>query len=536
MGAVQTISTKKKIDAMKRLLIYGVVCCVGWTCACVSKDPKTHSQPMPVVLKKVLISPLTTTDPLRALEVVSAHVISQIYDTLFELDDSLNLKRHLVQSYTYNDKEHLYEFELRKGVLFTDGEELTSDDVLFTFKRFCAEGRQDIKITNVIQGCNRSFANRESGGSLGIVKKDRYRFSIKLNSDYPPFLINLASHNFLIIRNNFGGIKEDSYWKSPAGTGAYTIESVSPEQIVLNANPNYFLGKPSVDRVEYTVVLYADSQNNIQSGYFDDLWPLSPKGVIPAVYVPQQTNFASVCFIGFNLKKKPFSNIWFRRAIKAFIDNKKIIGSIGGKDLLPAGGFIPFGVLGYVEKKSDPANIELGHSFLKRAGFKNISDVPPLTLYATHLIWEPEIFEEVKRQLRRAGLNVTVIVGPLKEHLERVKRNEVDFSMVNIKLDQPETYHLLGYFKTNHPLRPFNAYDDQFDKLLEMSQTVSDRLHRAEIYRLANEYIYDHVWTVNVLYRIHATNYVNPKFRFPKNSYLGPDFIKIRDIHLSNVN
>ena len=78
-------------------------------------------------------------DPHATNDVASSNVMQQIYNNLVTLNADNEVVPELAESYERVD-ETTYKFVLRQGVLFHNGEELTSRDVRFTFVRSLENG------------------------------------------------------------------------------------------------------------------------------------------------------------------------------------------------------------------------------------------------------------------------------------------------------------------------------------------------------------------------------------------------------------
>ena len=75
-----------------------------------------------------------TLDPQKSIDTMSNKSITLIYDTLLDLDENLNLKPNLAESWERLDDCNVV-FHLKKGVKFHNGEELKAEDVKFTLER-----------------------------------------------------------------------------------------------------------------------------------------------------------------------------------------------------------------------------------------------------------------------------------------------------------------------------------------------------------------------------------------------------------------
>src|SRR5438034_10737804 len=90
------------------------------------------------VLKAAFSADPAGFDPVRGPSGMSHVVIEQVYSTLMALDPDAKPYPELAESYKVEDGGLTYVFTLRKGVKFHSGEELTADDVKFTFHRLRA--------------------------------------------------------------------------------------------------------------------------------------------------------------------------------------------------------------------------------------------------------------------------------------------------------------------------------------------------------------------------------------------------------------
>src|SRR5690606_25634018 len=88
------------------------------------------------VLKAVMHAPLRILDPiLTTANITVAHSFMN-YDLLFGLDDKLQPKPQMVDTYTISDDELEYTFTLREGLKFSNGQPITTEDVIASLDRW----------------------------------------------------------------------------------------------------------------------------------------------------------------------------------------------------------------------------------------------------------------------------------------------------------------------------------------------------------------------------------------------------------------
>src|ERR1700730_1389821 len=237
-----------------------------------------------------------------------------------------------------------YTFMLRKGVLFHDGAELTSEDIKATFDRI-SKPPQGVSIP-------RSVLFRAVSE---ITVPDKYTVQFKLSEARPPnFIMSaIASGWNVIVRkktledNNYNLRKVEIF----PGTGPFkSVRRVENEIWVFEKNPNYWnTGLPYLNGIEFYHALpfSTDLGSAILSGRVDYIRITDPVTARKAKATPglSTTAFNQSVIQGtwVNSKRKPFDDPRVRRALHLAFDRPALIDVV--KDVTPmrVGGFIyPF--------------------------------------------------------------------------------------------------------------------------------------------------------------------------------------------------
>lgn len=158
----------------------------------------------------------------------------------------------LATEWTISEDALTYTFKLRKGVKFSDGSDFTAEDVVFTYNEVLA---------NPANNENVDLTRLES-----VTAVDDYTVEFKLKKAYSPFFDTVAM--LQIVPSD--AYDSETFNTMPIGTGAYKIlQYDTNQQIILEANENYFGEAPAIDRV---TLLYMDSDAAFaaaQSGQLD---------------------------------------------------------------------------------------------------------------------------------------------------------------------------------------------------------------------------------------------------------------------------
>jgi peptide/nickel transport system substrate-binding protein len=143
----------------------------------------------------------------------------------------------LAESWTVSKDGRVYEFVLRKGVKFHNGEPVTAEDVKFSFERYkgAAAGTLKEKVA-------------------GVDAVDPGRVRIRLKQPWPDFMTFYGTPAtgaaWVVPKKYVEKVGDDGFKKAPIGAGPYKFVSFNPGvELVLEANEQYWRKVPSVKRL-----------------------------------------------------------------------------------------------------------------------------------------------------------------------------------------------------------------------------------------------------------------------------------------------
>ena len=195
---------------------------------------------------------VTTTGRINTLNFLEAYdtdqldVVSMVGDCLVTFGPKLNEVPRLAQSWEISKDHMKLVFHLRKGVKFHDGVPFTADDVLYTYRKSLDP--------SVLYGTYRqNFAPIKD-----VTKTDDYTVVVTFKE---PAANPLSSfEDFFILPKHIYDTRKYSFKDNPAnvkpiGTGPYILEEWEKNvQIVLRANPDYFAGRPHLDKIIFKII------------------------------------------------------------------------------------------------------------------------------------------------------------------------------------------------------------------------------------------------------------------------------------------
>jgi peptide/nickel transport system substrate-binding protein len=146
----------------------------------------------------------------------------------------------------------VYEFKLREGLKFHNGDPFTAEDVKFSFLRY--------------RGASANLLH-DRVKAVDIV--DPYRIRFVLHTPWPDFLVFYATPAtgaaWIVPKKYIEKVGEEGFRRQPVGLGPYRFARMTPGvELVLEANEQYWRKRPSVKRVVIKSVPDRDASGHAQ--------------------------------------------------------------------------------------------------------------------------------------------------------------------------------------------------------------------------------------------------------------------------------
>jgi peptide/nickel transport system substrate-binding protein len=190
----------------------------------------------------VAIAP-TWFDPAETAGVVTPFLfLYALHDALVKPMPDNPMAPCLATAWHESDDGRTYDFELRQGVKFHNGDPLTAEDVKFSFERYKGTGAGELK-TRV--------------KAIEIVSPYHIRYT--LHAPWPDFLTFYATPatgaGWIVPKNYTEKLGNDAFKNNPVGVGPYRFVNYQPGvELVLEANTDYWRQTPSVKRLVFKSV------------------------------------------------------------------------------------------------------------------------------------------------------------------------------------------------------------------------------------------------------------------------------------------
>jgi peptide/nickel transport system substrate-binding protein len=365
-------------------------------------------------------------DPVNTDSNLAIWVFMSIYDQLVKADDQgTGLKPGLADKWTVSDDGLTYTFDIKQGVKFHDGSDMTMDDITWSLERA------------------RTSETSPWLFSLAQVKEfkavDEKTLAITLTEGWAPFLSDMSLFNASVISKAFfdkvGG--DDGIATQTMGTGPFMLkEWKKSEYVLLAKNTNYYVAdRPFLDEVKITQVPDTNSEVlQVQGGDVDGIvgqgdLPLNRVAELkkdPNLQVIQSTSTWNN-FIVFNTLTESLKDVHTRRALNYATDTQALIDTIRFGNGEFSNSFMPKGALYWnPDQTGYPFDLDKAKAELAQSATPNGFSVK--MMFAAGNAQSQAVATAVKDMW--AKINVELVLDPLDTEVVRS----------NYRADKFETY------------------------------------------------------------------------------------------------
>ncbi|WP_273378867.1 ABC transporter substrate-binding protein [Symbiobacterium thermophilum] len=424
----------------------------------------------------------TTLDPAGHAETPAYNILNNIYDTLIYRNQDMKLEPGLATEWrTLNDTT--WELKLREGVRFHNGDPFNAYDVKATIERIIDPEEASPRRNNL-----------SAVQEVRVI--DDYTVHIITSVPYP-ILPNRLANEHVISAEYLAEYGKEHLANNPMGTGPYRfVRWVKQEEVVLEANPDYWRGAPQIQQVIFRPVPEAATRiSQIQTGQADiavnipanQVEALRNDSRVRIVEVPS----VRVIYVAVQTRRGGIlANPTFRRALAHAIDGEALIENVlMGNGYLMATALTPqhFGFNPDLQPyRYDP---DLARQLLAEAGYQGeeIQFDTPSGRYAM----DKEMAEAIAGQLAQVSVNVRIQVNEWGNHVDLMTSRE------------QKGIYILGWgnatWDADGTLSPllfgdgaFSSYESpEVDELILRARSTMDPAERERLYHEALRMIHE---------------------------------------------
>jgi peptide/nickel transport system substrate-binding protein len=447
---------------------------------------------------RALPADAVTLNPVIASDQISFLVYKWIFDPLLDMDSDMKPVGVLAESWKNSPDNRTTTFHLRKGVRWHDGKPFTADDVVFTYEA-CMDPKVD------------AINKRPAFEPVAKVEKvDELTVRVTWTKPYAPglaawVLYIMPKHVYGYPRGKGEEFNKNPKNAAPVGTGPFLFgEWRRGDRVVLNANADYFAGRPHLDQIVFRTIPQGQTQfaayktgqlslTNLTAEQWKEV--ASDPAFARSSWIfeyPSRQFF----YIGWNMDgSNPFfADRRVRQAMTYAMNRQGVVAKIlDGHGQVATGPFYPGGYEYNPAVKPYPYDAAKAAALLDEAGWKDIKgtgvrekDGMPLS-FECLVPAEVDMFsrwlEIFQQDLRRVGVEMKIRKVEWSVFLDRTNRHQFQACLSGWNLgDDPDPFQLLH--SSQGKLMPSGTGVGQndvsyanpaVDRLIEEEQSTFDR-------------------------------------------------------------
>jgi oligopeptide transport system substrate-binding protein len=453
------------------------------------------------VYRRPLSNNPSTLDPALIADTYGFTVAQQIFDGLVQYDGTLTIVPAIAQSWKASRDGLQWTFFLRKGVKFHHGREVSADDVIYSFTRIL-DPKTSSKAAEVflkVKGA-KDFVEGRVKVVQGFRAVDRYTIQIELGEVSAPFVASLAIGYAKIVPREIVEELGSAFGSRPVGTGPFKFANwKKDEEIVLEANRDYYGGRPFLDRLEYKIYPGTPLEKmfaSFESGGLEDT--MIPASELDRVQANGRYQFfrrpmLGVRFFGFNTSEGPLANRLVRQAFNYAIDREAMAREINKNRYRAGQSFLPPGTYGY-DPQFKPYPFDPGQAkmLLTKAGYPGGKGLPVFQVWSSVKATNNEQeHDAIKKYLADIGIRVEFQYNtnwPSFNSL--VYDGKLPIFRYGWVADVPEPDNFLYRLFHSQSRNNLTRYrNEQVDRLLDQARGEQNYLKRIQLYRQAEKLI-----------------------------------------------
>lgn len=471
-----------------------------------------------------------------------------VYDRLVEAETiapgQSKILPSLAESWDISEDGKTYTLHLRKGVLFHNGEELTADDVVYTYDRMLNPATKALNtdILDFVEGAKARLDGTAPTVS-GLQAVDKYTVKIVLTQPYAAFIALLASPQASIYNRKFTEPLGDKYGLSPDtvnGTGPFILTDYTlNDSQRMEANEKYFKGRSKLDSVLIRVVPDAETMRMLFESDEIDVFD-TDSAITQIPYFTKSEKWkdqirkgpvAGLNYYHINQKIKPFDDVRVRKAFQMGINRQEILDKMFYGEGQLENGILPSGVACYTPATPIEYNPKKAKELLVEAGYPDGVDIAFSQVSSWSSKWV-DLNQLVQAQLRESGFNTEIKVVDESAYYDMRKGGTINnYPQVwSADFNDPDNFFYTFFSKSGTSVRGFNNDDQEVFDGIEKARGMTNPDERCKLYEQLTERIVqtDAAWVP--LFSLNHLFIVQPRvknFVVPWNGWTSMSYYKM---------
>lgn len=422
-------------------------------------------------------------NPLLAENEHNAQMMNLIYDGLFRRGVNEEIEPVLCSGYSVSEDGLRYEFTIREGVGFHDGDPLSAYDVESTIYMILSSESVYKSQLSAISACS------SSGNTL------------YLTLHHP--VINFPSLLDFPVMSDEDISAYDGLTYVPNGTGRYKVQSYKKsKELHLSVNKSYFREfSPYIENITLYLVKNTDAavamlenmQIDVLTSYALNLYEYTPKRNLSSV----EYTSGRFTFVGINNQKPALLSAKTRQALEAAVDRKELLSSSAVPYVQVTTMPVPeTSIWNHEITELEAPDVQRVKTILSEDGWNDVDSngVPDKDVYGEQVALAPGILvngensakvklaEQISKAWNAAGIPSYVVAVPYDVYQARIANGEYDVFVGSISLS--ENYDISFLLKTNANV--LGLSNEAIDRLLNVLAISREEHKQAQFHELCN--------------------------------------------------
>lgn len=368
-------------------------------------------------------------DPAYVERQTERHLAKHLFSTLITYNEHTGeLEPGLAYYWDLDPKGKSATFYLRKGVLFHSAQELTSEDVCYSFERLAYTPAKWI-IHNIAK----------------IECLGKYIIQFHFKRPVYHWLQLLTSVKCSIIPRRYGGLTQEAFAKLPIGTGPYMLTEHEPNFLKLCVHQHYFRERAYIDDISIfilpTIDKYLDSQFNHEALFYI---PFTLSNRESTRYQTIERHDLSVKYLIWNMNKAHLKhNLPLRRKLTAIVNREKLIQTNGYPRFRPAYTFMR----NNIAKCQEAHGQSMDTKELLKSEAVDIGSIynQTLTMISYDLPPHLEDMRMIQKVCKEHGITVNIEIYPYATFLNKVRDADLVYSeYVSEDIEEASLFNLFA--------------------------------------------------------------------------------------------
>ena len=471
---------------MKERLLIGIILATSLLIsACSNNSSKQKEVSEKQVLNVTISEEIPSLDTAKSMNGTSAHVMQNIFEGLYVLDEKDNPVPGVAKSFEKSTDGKTYIFHLRKDAKWSNGDVVTADDFIYSWQRTVnpQTASQYAYMLFYIKNAEAINKGAVAVEQLGVKAIDDATLEVQLEKPVPYFLNLLTLPIYLPQHKSFVEGKGSKYGLEPEDmiyNGPFVLSEWKHEQeFKLKRNDTYWdKNNMKLEEINFHIVKDTATAVNLYETGSIDRTPINSSFVdkYKGKNDFHATEDSAIAMLRFNEKNSALANTKLRQSISMALNKEAIVNHFLNNGATAAKGLVPEG---YKNEKD-------GKDFRKENGdlvvyniekAKNLWEDAKKELGVEQITLEFLTFEQdqakqtaeyIKGELEKnlKGLTIKIKPQPFKQKLQLEETGQYDISMVIWGPDYKDPISYLELFTTDNPNNKMNYSNKQYDELI----------------------------------------------------------------------